>query len=180
MRAKETNPFLQFYVHITGIAGALSLVNLFDDLVKFKQLILRIAGMWEAVAGPIAHFLFGWFVYRIIVSDQIREPIEHFLLLGLIFGLGILRFYYVFSVQTVRLRGSFAEAPVIKVALILFPITLFFYFMAWPVWILLLSIVILLAEDFNESRASYLFAVYAPVLYFALLLVINRALVFAS
>ena len=120
------------------------------------------------LVGPIAHFLFGWFTYRVFVATDLREQLEQFLLLGVIYAFGMARFFYFYRTHQVRLGTAkgIVETELGCLFVAGLPIILYVYVTSWPFWVLLLTAEILFL---SERKAHFLFALHAPIIYFAII-----------
>jgi hypothetical protein len=170
----RSDPFARLYAHISGIGGAVGVISLFRDAVEWRGFFRDLVEFWGAYVTPIARFLFGWI--ELIVPVTFPSLLYDYLMLGLIFALGVPRFRVWIEAETRTLKTSTRKLlgdrtdwadylwTVGVIALI-----------AWPVY---LAFVLVLCVDYvaPNMRTSVIYYLLSPFLYGLLFFGLNYAL----
>jgi hypothetical protein len=190
---EERRKHSRFYAHISGIAGAVGLMNFFKDIVTWKGFFAGFIDWWQSYMRPLANFLFGWIPQ--IWPWPWPEWGYDYIIFSLIFGFGGVRFFQLFMpVQRMDFQDLYVttDGTPYKVTMkkttdresITKLVTAFFVTsLLWPIFIFLLlafTVLTIINDGFNQRMREALFLAFSPFIYFMIPLILNYAIFFAE
>ena len=177
-RSKRTS-FARTYAHVSAFGGALSLLNVFKDIVEWRSFFAGFIVWWQQAITPLARGLFFWL--EIIWPWPWPDWGYDYVVLCILMGLGVVRLksagFFSFSSEDVE-PGPFVAKPLdILILLLAFVLVAIF----WPVLFMVTASGLIgggTRSDWREVLPT-LFIFLMPFMYFMGLLLLNYALFFA-
>jgi hypothetical protein len=180
--AKRTNGFHRLYLHISAVAGALSIADLAEHVIKLRGIVKSIVDAWASVAGPIADALFGW--VRLRFEVEFPAFMEDYLLAGLVLSAGVVRYAISATTRHWRTAGEFGWSNIFAAtfeflaAVLLGPFLLVLVVLGWPFLVFAAFILLyasIFTRDKREEWVQFAYFTTAPMLYFVALVVVSHA-----
>lgn len=176
-RSKRTS-FARTYAHVSAFGGALSLLNVFKDIVEWRSFFAGFIIWWQHTITPLVRSLFFWLEY---IWPGWPDWGYDYILLCILMGSGVVRLrsagFHFFSPKEVE------PGPIVSKPLDLLILLLAFVFVAifWPILFMLTASGLIeggTRSDWREVMPT-LFIFLVPFMYFIGLLLLNYALFFA-
>jgi hypothetical protein len=171
------SPLMVLYTNLSGLAGAVGLINLFRDLIEWRGLFNGVADLWREYVTSTMALLFSW--VGPLLRIELFPAFYDYLVIGILMALGVPRYALWYSRRFGRIANPGAVAPAVLSYSILFIIAI----VAWPAFVL--AVVWINASETHGAATwgrflDRMYVYFTPIVFFVALLALNYILLFAG